>query len=174
MDNTTLFFQIFNLSHQSKIFDLVMVFGANYLIFLTVLLIMVLGLKGGPKERKPLFITFLGLVVAIVLIKTIHLIYFEPRPFSTYAITPLIKHVTDTAFPSEHTTMMSVIAFAFYYYKSKFSLLLLGLMIWVGFSRVFVGVHYPGDILGGMFVGLLSIQIAWIIKNWLKKKLTNL
>jgi len=169
MDNSTLFFLIFNLNGKSILLDRLMVFGADQLIYLFIFFIFILGFKGGAKEKKAFLLILLGVPLAILLIKGIHLFFFESRPFVTYHFTPFVKEAADASFPSRHTTIATVFAFSCTYFKSKWSLLFLFLMLWVGISRVYIGVHYPLDILGGFIVGIISLMIALRIKKLLKR-----
>lgn len=171
MDNTQLFFQIYNLSHQHSYADQMMVFGAVDLIFVTAILGLTLFFTGKTKEKKAVFLTILGLVIAEMAIAAIHRVYFEPRPFITFPITPLIPPTADATFPSGHTTIMAVIAAAYTFSRSKFAPLFILLMLWVGFARIFVGVHYPLDILGGIVLGFFATYSATLVLNFLKKRL---
>lgn len=168
MDNESLFFLIFNLNDEFPVLDNLMIFGATYLIYLTFIFISFLGFKGGIREKKAFLLIFLGLPIAVLLIKGIHLFFYEPRPFVTFHFSPIVGETADASFPSRHATISAVFAFAFTYFKSKWVLLLLPVMAWIGLSRVFVGVHYPMDILGGFAVGAISIFIALKIKDLLK------
>lgn len=155
MDNISLFFWI----------------GAEPLIYVILLLVLILGFKGNTFDKKAFLLTIIALPIAVLLIKMIHLFYFEPRPFVTFNFTPLVSEPANASFPSRHATIAATIAFAYFYFKSKWSLLLLPTALWVGISRVYVGVHYPLDILGGFLVGAISLIIALQIKNFLKKGL---
>lgn len=166
--NTTLFEWIFGFSRQSPTLDSLMIFGAEYLIFLTFLLVGILAFTGRAKEKKVLILLVVGMIIQLLLRKVVHIFYFEPRPFVTYQLIPLIKHAADASFPSGHTTIMAVVAFSYLFYKSKFTLIFLLLMLWVGLARIFVGVHYPLDILGGIVTGFTAVFLAWLIKNLIK------
>lgn len=168
MDNTALFFQIFNLHGQNFILDKLMIFGADYLIYIIFAFTFYLGLKGNTNDKRAFLLIILGAPIAILLIKVIHIFYFEPRPFVTYNITQLIHEQADAAFPSRHATIISVIAMAFTYYKSKWTPFFLLVMVWIGLSRIFVGVHYPLDVLGGFLTGVISLFIALQFKKILK------
>lgn len=174
MDITALFFPIFNLSRGSEILDKLMIFGADYVILFTILLVIFLFFKGHTRERKAPFLIVLAFLIGYALVEIIRIFYQEPRPFTTFRIYPLIAKVDALSFPSTHTLTMAVIAFTYYYYHSKFAPLFILLLLWVGFARIYVGVHYPFDILGGMAVGLVSVHLAWIFKNYLKTKISKL
>lgn len=171
MDNIQLFFTIFNLSNQNSNLDSLMIFGATYLIFLTFVLQGILFVGGEAQEKKALVLSILAFVISQVIIQIIRIYYFEPRPFVTFPISPLVDHPNEASFPSNHTTTMAAIAFSYYFYKSKYALLFLLFTLWVGFARVFVGVHFPIDILGGLIIGLVSVKLAWIFKNFFKHQI---
>lgn len=134
-----------------------MIFGAEYVIYLTIILMFTLALKSGPKEKKALVLAIFAIPAAIILIKFIHLFILTPRPFASYE--------DSSAFPSRHASLMAAFAFSYVFFKSKWSSLMMMLAIWVGVARVYVGVHFPIDILGGAGVGLLS---AFFTKTILK------
>lgn len=166
MDNISLFFQIFNLSGQSHSLDQFMIFGTKYLVYIMFILTLILAWFGKIKERKTLLLIILGLPISILIIIGIHQFYFEPRPFVTFNFLPVVSEAADSAsFPSRHATIASVIAFAYTYFKSKWALVFWLAMLWIGLSRVFVGVHYPLDILGGFATAAVALSIALQIKK---------
>lgn len=134
-----------------------MIFTTQYGIYLTFFLMLILAFKAEVQEKKALLLIILAIPIAILLIKIIHLLYFEPRPFVTLNFSPLVDSKTDASFPSRHATIMATIAFAYIYFRSKWSYLFVVLAILVGISRVYVGVHYPLDILGGIAVAIVAI-----------------
>ncbi|MBI2039775.1 phosphatase PAP2 family protein [Candidatus Microgenomates bacterium] len=170
MDNEALFFTIFNLAGKNPALDTLMIFGARFLIYLTFLLMFVLAFKGGAKERKVIILVLLSLPLVFLIIAVIHLFFIEPRPFISYQFTPLIPFpfINDPSFPSRHASIISAIAFSYYYFKSKWAPLFFIFAIWVGVSRIYVGVHYPLDILGGVMVGIVSLIITKQIVKFLK------
>ncbi|MDO8610624.1 MAG: phosphatase PAP2 family protein [bacterium] len=147
--------------------DSLMIFGASDLIYVIFFICLLLLIFGGVKEKKAFLIILIGLLIAKISIQIIHLIFLEPRPYITFNLVPLIKHIPDAAFPSQHTTLVSVVAFAYFFCKSKFTLLFVLTGLWVGFARIYVGVHYPLDILGGILVGALSVSLVLFFKKLL-------
>lgn len=147
-----------------------MVFGATYLIFITFALALFLGFKGSTKEKKAFLLILVGVPVALLLIFIIHLFIREPRPFVAFHFIPIVPEKAGASFPSHHTTVAAIPAFAYAYFKSKWSPLFLILMLWIGLSRVFVGVHFPLDILGGFAVAAASLVISLQIKKALEAR----
>lgn len=48
----------------------------------------------------------------------------------------------------------------------------IGMTVWAllqCYSRIYLGVHYPGDILGGLTVGLLSGWLVWLLMGWIQR-----
>lgn len=160
MNNTDLFFLIFNLNGKSGLLDQLMIFGATYLIYLVFLLVLILAIRGKVREKKAVLLILIGLPVAILLVKIIHIFIHESRPFVGFNFLPLVAEKMDASFPSRHATIISSIALSFAYFKSKWAIPLLLIMLWVGISRVFVGVHYPVDILGGFIVSVVALFIS--------------
>lgn len=149
-----------------------MIFGAEYLIYLTIVLMFILSFRFTFKEKKAMLLAFLAIPIAVLLIKGIHFFFFENRPFVYYDITPLIAHNPNASFPSRHASIMSVITFAYFIYRSKWAPFFLVFLIWVGLARVYVGVHYPLDIVGGIILGIVSLIIGKLFIKMLKVKLS--
>lgn len=170
--NTSLFFLIFNLSNKFPILDFMMIFGAESLIYLVFLLMFVLAYKGKAPERKAIILALVSLPILVIIIKIIHLFYYLDRPFMTYHLSPLILYGNDASFPSRHASIMAAITFAYFFYHSKWASLFLIFMIWAGISRIFVGVHYPLDIIGGILTGFVSILLTKQLIKFLKIKLS--
>ncbi|OGE64208.1 hypothetical protein A3I48_03215 [Candidatus Daviesbacteria bacterium RIFCSPLOWO2_02_FULL_36_7] len=165
MSNQDLFFLIFNLNKQSPILDQLMIFGATSLIYLVFLLCVILAFKGAMKEKKAVLLIILGLPIAFILIKIIHLFFYENRPFVAFHFLPIVAEKMNASFPSRHATIAAVIALSFTFFKSKWALLLLPIMLWVGTARVFVGVHFLQDILGAFLVAGIALFIGLRLKK---------
>ncbi len=82
----------------------------------------------------------------------------RPRPYTvSNAIVPIIKLPSELSFPSGHTS--SSFAAALVLLKltpKKYGIPAVVLAALISLSRIYVGVHYPTDILGGIVVGIIS------------------
>lgn len=87
------------------------------------------------------------------------------------AIQLLISHPTDYSFPSGHTAASFTAVAALYFSGDKKiwkAAIVLGILI--AFSRMYLYVHYPTDILGGILVGIFSGFIGSKIVTYMMKK----
>ena len=82
----------------------------------------------------------------------------RPRPFHVSdAIMPLIAHPSSFSFPSGHTSGSLTAAFALYKtMPKKIGVPAMILASLIGLSRIYVGVHYPTDVIGGLAVAIVS------------------
>ncbi|MFH9618869.1 phosphatase PAP2 family protein [Streptomyces pratensis] len=78
----------------------------------------------------------------------------RPRPFFDHkGLEVLVKGKTDFSFVSDHATMAMAIAVGLFVANRKFGLVAIGLALLEGFCRVYMGVHYPTDVIGGLALG---------------------
>lgn len=103
-----------------------------------------------------------GLCINNVLIK--HLVA-RARPYDTYSdLFPIIAKPSDTSFASGHTTASFAAAGVLVRFLNKpLCTVVVGYAVLVGFSRLYVGVHYPTDVLCGCIIGLLGSLLVYHI-----------
>lgn len=88
----------------------------------------------------------------------------RPRPFFALSdMQLLVGRETSHAFPSGHAAVSFALAFVVYRQDRDWGMAFLVLAVLVALGRVFVGVHYPLDILGGAVVGWGA---AWIVNKF--------
>lgn len=127
-----------------------------------------------PKKTRRVGITALlsitiGFLITNVLLKNI---VARPRPFDAYTeIIPLITRPTDFSFPSGHTCASFACALVFFrMLPKKYGVPAVVLAGMVAFSRLYLGVHYPGDVLGGFLVAVLASTLAYHLMQAYQKK----
>ncbi|MFD1663276.1 phosphatase PAP2 family protein [Streptomyces caeni] len=78
----------------------------------------------------------------------------RPRPFVDHqGIDVLVTGKTDYSFVSDHATLTMAMAVGLFVASRAFGLVGLGLALLEGFCRVYMGVHYPTDVVGGFALG---------------------
>lgn len=87
------------------------------------------------------------------IVELIRRIYYHPRPWILSETHLLLAKEVQASFPSGHTTLAFALAMGVYLYDKKIGKWYFALAALIGFSRVYVGVHWPLDILGGIIVG---------------------
>jgi len=148
------------------------------------------------QERRAV-VLWIGIacILAYVFNLTLEHFIFEPRPFITHHIHLLVTHPADDSFPSDHSAWsFAVVGMIMFMLPSLFlstwhkrtewkwgkdsislmtpTLLTIAAVIIacsIGVARVFVGIHYPGDIVGGAIDGLIAAGIVTLVRYWLRK-----
>ncbi|MFF9128170.1 phosphatase PAP2 family protein [Streptomyces sp. NPDC014889] len=78
----------------------------------------------------------------------------RPRPFLDHqGLDVLVPGKTDYSFVSDHATITMAMAVALFVVDRRFGLAGIGLALFEGFCRVYMGVHYPTDVVGGFALG---------------------
>ena len=119
-------------------------------------------------KKNSLLLTGYSVLIGLGIDAVISALYFHPRPFMDVLGVLLIQHLPDSSFPSDHTTFMLAISFMFLTFKETrvIGILLSVVGLLSGFSRVFVGVHYPYDIFGSVIVAGLSVCVVSYISKY--------
>ena len=82
----------------------------------------------------------------------------------------LLKHSPETSFPSDDTALAFSIALYFLLEKEwRTGLFLFLFALFTGFARVYVGVHFPLDIIGSLVVSLVASISIILLKDYLYK-----
>lgn len=106
---------------------------------------------------------FLDVVITNGILK---LLIARPRPFLTHAdIIPLIKPPGGFSFPSGHSASSFAVSFVLYKLLPKrVGIPAVVLAVLIGFSRMYLGVHYPSDVLAGLVVGYgIARFVVWVL-----------
>lgn len=168
-------------SHHSPLFDQIMVKVSERFFWIPLYLCLLLFIFWKQKKEGLYTLLFLGLL--IVATDQIASSFFKPlverlRPCHDPQIQESIRIVKSCGgqygFVSSHaanTFGVAIFLILLFGKKYKWVNLLLVWAILVSYSRIYLGVHYPGDILGGFVVGTVSAFIFFsIMKKYLNSK----
>jgi undecaprenyl-diphosphatase len=169
--NYDLFELINNNAGRWEALDQVMRFAATALIYVVFAVVAVaagLGLRRRRFRTVLLLTVTLGLAWggAAVLVRLTD----QSRPFQSHHVHQLIPHDTGVSLPSDHATAAFAMAFGVFAFLDRrlgAALAVVGIVI--GFARVWVGVHYPGDIAAAAVIAALATVLVWIFDRWLSQ-----
>lgn len=159
---------------RSPILDAFMVFFAKYALEIYAVLFVVAWFalpKRDLKNRHALVIAGLAGVLALVVNVIIGHIWVRPRPFTVFSkgsFTQLIPHSADASFPSDHASGSFGFAAGSWGKQQKwisYSFTVVAVLVMI--ARVFVGVHYPTDVIGGMVIGIICGRVMWKFSRFL-------
>ncbi|MDE5558030.1 MAG: phosphatase PAP2 family protein [Ruminococcus sp.] len=124
------------------------------------------------KYRKSGIIILTALVFSALLCNlTLKPLVARMRPFTVNSeIKLLINAPTDFSFPSGHTASSFSVAFALLFNKNRLWIPSMILAVLIAFSRLYLYVHYPTDVLCGIIIGLITGISANIVCKILFKK----
>lgn len=98
----------------------------------------------------------------------------ERRPFVAMPhVLTLVHHAADPGFPSDHATACGALAVGILLASRRLGAVaaLIGLL--VAFARVYVGVHYPGDVLAGLLLGAVVALLGAVPGTWLLRRIVD-
>ena len=175
-------FRLLNLNLVHPATDDLMVFLTNgrlsWHIFLLAFLFMVV------RKGKNAVLLILFALLAVGLADFVASGFLKPlvqriRPcFALDHVRLLISQPQSYSFASSHAANSAVVAtitWIFFHRGVLVEKLFTGIMIFyalaISFSRVYVGVHYPGDVLAGMVIGICSALFVYLLFSWLFKNI---
>ncbi|MCB0076569.1 MAG: phosphatase PAP2 family protein [Anaerolineales bacterium] len=146
-------------------------FANDYIVPTAIVAMLVIDwFRGALRARRVVVHAILALLVANLIVKLSNLLWYRLRPFTLHDVTLLFYYPSDSSFPSNSAAAMWAMAWALWLRDrrsplGRMALLLAALM---GFSRIWVGVHYPADIVGGALVGIIAATLVERVRQRLR------
>ena len=135
--------------------------------FLLFTLIFFLGINFRKYWKMVLEAIIAAFFTRFVLTGMIWWLWFKPRPFVALKFFPLIDHsAKESSFPSGHASFYFALSTIVYFYNKKVGIIFYIVSLLMILARVFVGVHWPSDILVGAILGIL---MGWILNKLFRK-----
>ena len=170
-------FFLINQTLSNPVFDSIMplITNKNNWVLIIIILFFYLAIMNGRRGQIALVI----LIVVVGLTDSFSTFILKPhigrtRPsYDIYEyINLLVAKGGKWSMPSNHAANISAIAVVLSYFYEKMKIPLYSLAVIIAFSRVYVGVHYPADVLVG---GVFGYGIAWLILSlWVILKMREL
>ncbi|CAM4425563.1 undecaprenyl-diphosphatase [Pseudoalteromonas ostreae] len=180
--NVSIFLFINQYAGKSSILDAVLIGAAEVMPYVFMFVMLYLWFDVNIERKRSSLNAGLSVLLCMLTSYVISLFYYHSRPFMDGIGTQLVEHAPDSSFPSDHTTFIFSISVMLLFNSSTRGIgaILCSLSLISGLSRVFVGVHYPLDILGAIWVAIFSSVVVFklqsktcFILNYLVCKMRN-
>ncbi|MEL3973691.1 undecaprenyl-diphosphatase [Rossellomorea oryzaecorticis] len=147
------------LSGRSAPIDWLMIFFSKKVRYVYIFVLIYMWFRN-DHYRKVSWNAMMSTGVSLVLHTLIKLFYFKPRPFAKRRVGILIPSKKDSSFPSKHTVLVFAVSTSIYLYDRALGSVMWLLSLLTGFSRIWVGHHYPSDIIGSAFIATMTSMIV--------------
>jgi len=150
---------VFEIVNQSSFLRLIVIFLGSILPWIIIIWFITTVLY--IKSFKLKFYYFAIAIISIIvsrgfIVETVHNIFYFPRPFEVFGITPIISSALSSGLLSEYMALLIPVALAFLLIHKKSGILAISLVILVGIAGVAAGVYWTLSLLFGLFIGALS------------------
>ena len=165
------FLQLINSLYHNYFFNSLALFISYFgLIFTGLLIAMILYIFGGKKGKKVAILLIVTILITFLITQLLKLLIMRPRPYTQLTTLIVCAVESDYSFPSGHTSMSAAISYILgkKYNCFKFTIIM---PILVGLSRMYLGVHYPSDVICGFVLGILVAVLCEYIFNQDKFKI---
>lgn len=151
-------FKIFRALNQFtekvRFIDVFMIFISQKLRFLYALILIILWCRDNHHKRITLYAGISAFLTWLVTY-FIKLFFFKPRPYLIEKVNLLapVPSKNNSSFPSKHTTLAFALSTSILLYKHSLGRFMSLCSFLAGFSRIWMGQHYPSDIIGSALIG---------------------
>ena len=139
---------------------------AHDLVYVFLLIFAIAWLRGSHEVKTGIIKAAIFTAITLSISEVLSTILNTPRPFVMEVGRTLIEHAPTGSFPSNHMSIFSGIAFAYYFSAQRdLGRILLWTAWLVAWSRVYVGVHFPIDMVGAFLIAL-AVNLAGLPLWW--------
>ena len=154
--NEVIFNYFYSFAHINSALDFTIAFTAEWYgyIILATLFFYLFKHRDNPKKGvRDIFVVGATAVFAYIVAYIFKDAFHTLRPFDAHSwVTPLVPE-TGYAFPSGHATFFMALASSLWFYHKRLAVFFGFSALLIGIARISAGIHWPIDILGGLFLG---------------------
>ena len=161
---------------RNDVFDVIIPFytslGEDGIIWIVLGLILLI-----PKKYRKTGIMVLGALLVMLVVNNIVLknLIARPRPCWTYPeMVQLVHNPSSYSFPSGHTTSAFAVAFTVFSQHKKLGKVIIAMASVMAFTRLYVFVHFPTDIYGGILVAMAITTFVCFMEKKISPKVDEI
>jgi len=153
------------------------IIASDYLVpvFLCLLLIFLWykesSIRKKIKTRLTVLNSILTLLAACLIVFVLNQILFRERPFSLMEANLIFYAPTDSSFPSNSVAAVVGLTVPVFNAYRKIGCLMMSSSLCLAFCRIYVGIHFPGDVLGGILTALVAFLFSTLLINLFSKQI---
>lgn len=127
-------------------------------------------LRQNRARRAVVYAVVAGVLALVINVALGHFLPYRPRPFiyEPHLIHQLVSHKPDMSFPSAHAAGSFAFAIGLFYAGVGDGIWGLLFAAAIAIARVFVGVHWPTDVMAGAVIGIVSGFVVLGLRGWLE------
>ena len=151
---------------SSRIDSIMSVFASDY-FFPVIFALCLMGIWFSGFGEKNRAINQQGVIFSIIslalvnwIVFVINAYLFRPRPFENHQVNLIFYKATDSSFPSNALAVLFAISIAILIMNRRYGIISIIFSVIYGISRIYVGVHYPLDIISALILGIIAAGIV--------------
>ncbi len=133
---------------------------AEWLVYLVPISLVALWMSGAGPARVAAVRAAIGAATALLINQAIGFAWDRPRPFVLGIGHTFLAHAPDASFPSDHVAALAATGIALWMASTRsvryVGTALTAAALVAGWARVFLGIHYPGDVIGALGISALT------------------
>ena len=153
----------------STIFDRVIQWVVSDYLVPVMFSVVLLGLWFGwadqamrERHQRGVMLAGIGVGIACTAVKIANEFYFRHRPFDTLEVKLLFYPPTDSSFPANPIAVVIAMAAGAWMANKWIGAAMYIVAVLFGFSRIYAGVFYPLDVLGGALIGVTAVYLVYL------------
>lgn len=173
--NLDWFRSINDLALRNETLDKFMMFCSKGVPYIFALFVVGIYIAGAIKKKESLremaVNTVIFSIINLAINMAIGIFIYEPRPFVSHKVNLLYPHAADSGFPSDHSSFTMSVSVGFGMFDKILGAIFMLMTILVGISRVYVGHHYPFDVITAYIIVFIS---GFFYNKYLKNRVSKL
>lgn len=165
MELNTHYFRLINdLGKQFPMWNPVFYIIAEYMVYGLALAVLLYWFQRTTENRVMVMCGTSTFFLAELFGKAAGSLHYNSQPFAELAdVNQLVQKNVDNSFPSDHTILFFSFCLSFWLFKKRAGIAWLLLAFCVGVSRIWVGVHYPADVIVGALISIGSALTVYLV-----------